>query len=108
MGYTYHNIIERTARHLLDLLRERDRVPYSLFYDGTDETHDRLEKILEYDCPEVAMDLAVVQLVEQGLIETETLDSMLADENQDYEIRLTAKGTAWLAEPFDLQFHTAE
>lgn len=108
MGYTYSDAIERAAYHVLELLRQRSELPYSTFYDGTEETSEELERILECECPAHALDLAVAQLEEQGVVETETRNELLADEEQDYWIRLTPRGHAWLKKPFHLEFRDAE
>lgn len=108
MGYTYACVIKEAAHHLLKLLKQGVAVPYSTFYDGTDETHDELERILDGDCPEHAFDLAVAQLEHFGLVETETRNETLADGEQDYWIRLRQRGRDWLSEPFELDFFDAE
>jgi len=108
MGYTYRVAIEKAAFHVLERLRHQTDIPYSTFYDGTDETHDELERILDWDCPEHAIDLAVAQLEQQGLVETEPRSNTLSDGELDYSIRLLRRGHEWLGEPFDLSFYDAE
>jgi hypothetical protein len=43
MGYAQAGYIENAAKYLLSTLETHESVDYSAFYDGTDETAERLQ-----------------------------------------------------------------
>ena len=105
---------DRSAgKYLLDRLLDATKLPYSTFYDGTDATHDQLTKSvgLEDDgwySPEHLVDLAVYELEEQGIIETEELATTLEDGENDYLIRLTTEGREKLVGGYQPKYWDAE
>lgn len=113
MGWADRSFIENAAKYLLSTLQAREFVDYSEFYDGTDETAERLRQAVEGDddgdsqSPELMLDLAVDQLEGQGIVEREWLDSQLADGEQNYRISW-AKGGRQKAEATALSFHDVE
>ena len=93
MGTASSCFIENAARYLLSVLETREWVDYSTFYDGTEATEERLRQAVEPDpdegdsqSPELMMDLAVGQLMEQGIVDRTKLDSKLSDGENDYRI----------------------
>lgn len=92
MGCAERWHIENAAKYLLATLETREYVDYSHFYDGKDETAERLRQAVEGDddgdsqSPELMMDLAVGQLMEQGIVERTFLESKLSDGEQDYRV----------------------
>ena len=105
MGTAYEQNIERAGRYLLGLLKSEAAVCFSRFFDGSDETQADLIKGVGFephdeddlsDCPEAIMDAAVAQLEQGGMVRTEELSELLADEHNDYRIELTEKGRALL------------
>jgi hypothetical protein len=98
MGTASRYFIENAARYLLSALETREFVDYSTFYDGTEATEERLRRAVEPDpeedsqSPELMMDLAVGQLIEQGIVERNDLESELSDGEKDYRIAWTEGG----------------
>ena len=114
MGHAYSHQIERAGKYLLSLLASEDRVIYSRFYDGSDETHFRLLVEMGYsvpdddeapDCPEGYIDLAVGQLESAGMVKTRDTGALLADDEPEYEIELTSLGREFLAAAKQFEFH---
>jgi hypothetical protein len=113
MGYSAASAIEGAGKYLLDRLLAATKLPYSTFFDGTDATHDQLTKSvgLEDDgwySPEHLVDLAVYELEEQGIIETEELTTALEDGEHDYLIQLTEEGRKKLACGYQPKYWDAE
>ena len=98
MGTAGRGFIENAARYLLSVMESREFVDYSTFYDGTEETEERLRQAVEpdpdEDCqsPELMMDLAVDLLEEQGIVKRDDLDTELSDGQKDYRIAWTVGG----------------
>src|SRR5690349_15330492 len=104
MGMMYAHHIEKAADHLMRLLLAEARVPYSRFYDGTEETHCRLAEGMgmspedaEWYGAEGIMDEAAAALATQGYVKITDLDEKLADEEPAYEIELLEQGRVMLA-----------
>ena len=117
MGHAYENDIESAGLYLLGLLKAETAVRYSRFYDGTDETQEDLIRGMGFDpegeayvpdCPEVFMDVAVGQLEEGGVVRTEQLPELLADETNDYRIELTDEGREFLERGDRLVFRSVD
>ena len=100
MGMAYaHNIKAAGDYLIIHLLLAGRSVPYSSFYDGTDETAAALAAGLgmspeeaDWECGPLYMDLAVGALEHQGYISTTQLDEQLADGEPAYTIDLLAAG----------------
>lgn len=104
-------LIETAAKHVLSLLKGQESLRYSQhFYDGTDETHDKLMRALGLDddwySAEGLVDLAIVQLEEQGVVECKQLESKLSDGEADFLI-MWAKGGKQIDQG-DLRFRDME
>ena len=115
MGYVYEHTIRDAASYLLEILDKSPEAAFSTFYDGTDETAERVHKGVGIDWAPAeegvalrALEIAIGQLENQGLLTTCPLDSKLADGESDYLISLSPKGKSWCSERFELQFHDAE
>lgn len=114
MGLSPAGAIERAARHVLFVLSKEPQITYHRFYDGTAETASALEAaVVEEVCrgwysAENLIDLAVYQLAEQGIVETQELPTLLPDGEADYSISLTARGRKALANNVKLKFRHAE
>ena len=74
MGYSYAHNIEKAADYLLEILCSEIRVDFSHFYDGSEETEERVRVGIGVDSPCSLIDLAVIQLEEQGIVKTTVLD----------------------------------
>lgn len=99
MGYLPASVIEQAGQYLLCVLQAKNEVDYSFFYDGSDEAHQRLNDATGLDDwygAEGVVDEAAYQLAEAGYVSIRPLDSKLADDEQDYQIVLTAFGRASL------------
>jgi hypothetical protein len=100
--------IERAGLHLLDLLQVEGEVRSERFYDGTQETEDRLGQLFGIKRGEesagLVMDWAVEQLEVAGLVEMVELPEELSDGTNDYRISLTDAGRAFLASGKKFQF----
>lgn len=97
MGWLSASVIEQAGKHLLAVLRHEGSVPYSTFYDGSDETHARLCEATGLDDwygPEGVVDQAAYQLEALGFITIIELDAKLADDETDYRMTLTEGGLA--------------
>lgn len=102
MGWAHKTDIERAGKHLLKILAVKGIVPYSRFYDGTDEAEEKLLTGMGYpdpeqhdhtpDSPASYMDHAVGQLEGAGLVTTRPTGKKLADGEPGYEIELTGEG----------------
>lgn len=95
MGYLDATVIEKAGNYLLSVLVAKNSAPYSTFYDGTDETHERLCELTGLDDwygPEGVVDEAAYQLEALGIVTIRELDSELADGELDYLIELTEAG----------------
>lgn len=114
MGLSSAHAIERAARHVLSVLSKEPEITYRMFYDGTPETAAALEEaVVEEDCrgwysAEQLIHIAVHQLAEPGIVETESLSTTLADGENDYSIFLTARGRKSLADKLKLTFYDSE
>ena len=112
MGYSDAEVIRDAADYLLGVLLDSQELAYSTFYDGTDNTHDELMKSIgledEWYSAERLIDLAVVQLEEQGIVRTEKLASKLADDENDYLIELTDAGRKRIDAGFQPSFRDME
>jgi hypothetical protein len=115
MGYTPASRIESGAKYLLSLLVQESPIRYSQFYDGLEETSGKLAEAigLEEDlrnlfCAEHIIDLAVYELLEQGLVQTKQLNKKLVDGEPDYEISLTPAGKKAYAQNVKIKFWDAE
>lgn len=88
--------ITKAARYLMEILGREGSVPYSGFYDGTDETERSLAAQLDvdprYTSVAILFDLAVFHLEHQDLVEKSDLPARLADGEPDYRITLTPRG----------------
>jgi hypothetical protein len=88
--------ISVAAKFLVDFLNDTPRhsLPYSLFYDGSDDVRDVL--FVEMDVgsyiTERAIALAGAQLAEAGLIRIHKLEERLPNGECDYLMELTIKG----------------
>lgn len=108
--YAHH--IKKAANHLLEILLEAGSVPYSVFYDETDETHRELAqdlgmslKAFERAGGEALIDQAAASLADQGYVKITLLDEELPDGERDYEIELLEQGRAMLAAGKKPTFH---
>jgi|ERR1700722_6654456 len=115
MGYTNASVIESGAKYLLTLLAEQSPIRYSRFYDGTEETSEKLENATgiedecrDWYCAEHVMDLAIYELSEQGIVETRNFNEKLSDGELDYEIFLTPRGRQACIQNEKLKFWDAE
>jgi hypothetical protein len=104
MGMMYARHIAKAADHLMQILLAEARVPYSRFYDGTEETQRKLAEGMgmspedaEWYGAEGIMDEAAAALAAQGYVKLTPLDEKLADDEPAYEIELLARGRAMLA-----------
>ena len=104
-------MIELAGRHLLSILKSAPKIRYSeYFYDGSDETHERLMEALGleddwYYSAEALVDDAAGQLDTMGLVTVTMLEETMADGEQDYEIALTEKGKTLIASGKVPAFH---
>jgi hypothetical protein len=122
MGYSYANNIEKAGLYLLSLLRIEQRVRFSRFYDGTDETEEALLRGMGYgpaidgvaeddyvpDNAATLMDLAAAELEQGGIVKKAMLEDLLEDGHQDYLIELTESGRAFLGRGERFRFWDAE
>lgn len=115
MGYRPAELIEQAANYLLSILQTRGSVDYSEFYDGTNEANEKLCAGLgitpedgEWYSAEGLMDNAVAQLEDQGIVQTELLESLLVDKEPNYRITLTTAGRMALDRRFKFSFYDAE
>lgn len=111
MGYAPAHLIERAAKYLLSLLHEQDQLQYSkAIYDGSDEKHEELMRALGLEndqySAEGLVDLAASQLEEQGILKCETLESRLADGENDFLIKWAEGGDR--IDQTKLRFYAAE
>lgn len=111
MGYTSADKIANGAALLLGILSKESPIRYSRFYDGSEETFHKLAVALglkenDEDRGPGIIDLAVFELVQQGVVETRKLEEPLADGEKDYEIKLTEDGRR--RNMADLKFWPAE
>ena len=94
MGYLSGDQIVRGAAYWLEKLLDGAAVPYSTFYDATEGTAARLAEGLRMSqedaegVAEITMDMAADQLTKLGVTSFEQLDSLLADEEADYQLTL--------------------
>ena len=115
MGYTPASRIESGAKYLLSLLAQESPIRYSRFYDGLEETSRKLadaigleENLRSWYSAEHIIDLAVYELIEQGIVQTKQLTEKLVDGEPDYEISLTVSGKNADAKKEKLKFWDAE
>lgn len=112
MGYSSADAIQIAGEYLISRLSAAIRLPYSTFYDGTEETSEQLTKSLGQEdtwyCAEHLIDLAVNQLEAQGIVETQPLATKLADGEDDYLIELTEEGSRKLKSGFTPEYRDAE
>lgn len=115
MAVTDAQEIEKGAKYLLSILAQESPVRYSRFYDGSEDTSQKLadgigieEECKDWYCAERIIELAVYELSEQGIVETRKLDELLTDGERDYEIILTARGRQAHLENAKLSFWDAE
>ena len=110
MGYSYAHNISKAADYLLEILCSEIHVDYSRFYDGSEETEERLREEMGVDRESVCslIDLAAIQLEEQGIVKTTALDVKLADEHPDYRIELTEEGCEKLVAGYEPKFRDME
>jgi hypothetical protein len=92
-------LIEQAARYLREILLVEESVLYSRFYDGTDETRDKLiqgMRITAEDADrygvEGVMDQAAAGLERAGYVRIVDLEEKLADDEKDYRIDLLEHG----------------
>jgi hypothetical protein len=118
MGVSPADVIQSAGEYLLSRLLEANSLQYSTFYDGEDVTHDQLCRAIglvdedgepdDWYSAEALIDLAVVQLEEQGILATEQLNSKLADGEPDYLIELIPNGRAKLLAGFKPTYRDME
>ena len=99
MGWMSAEPQQQAAEYLVEVLlaSETFSVRYSVFYDGTDETFERIRVGMGFEededtCAELAIDLAAGALAEAGIVKLTTLDDKLADDEQDYLIEIDEEG----------------
>lgn len=108
MGYVSKNVVEHVALFIIELLKEKEHVDFDFFYDDTAETLVKLNKALKY--PEedvesvVLVDIAISELEDMGIVETEQLSSKLADDEFNYRTRLTDEGKEIIKSGKKLEF----
>jgi hypothetical protein len=99
-GYKIASAGEYLMFFLLESPDDSHSGKYSDLYDGTDQRHKDLTESVgfkdDYDSPELAIDLAVAQLEEAGLVVTTPLEGSLTDGEPDYLMTLTPEGLAFL------------
>jgi len=113
MGYVYGSDIERVALYLIELLQEKGSVSYDFFYDGTDETHEKLNKRLGFSnegdqIAEALLDFAIFDLKGMGIVKTIQLKSKLADGEFNYRTTLTNEGKEIIKSGKKLEFRDFE
>jgi hypothetical protein len=107
MGYMNDQYIKNAANHLLDILKNESLVNFSRFYDGTEETDNKMAKIIGTEDASVAMDCAIIQLIDQRIVKTKKAIDILGEDACGYEghnIILTDFGKGQLAAGAKLQF----
>jgi hypothetical protein len=101
MGWVYAKDIKKAADYLLKILCDEIEVRYSRFYDGTDQTAEKLVADMGYpeegddfipESAELLIDLAAGELQRQGFVQLKILGEELADDEPDYLIELTIAG----------------
>lgn len=112
MGTFPADYIEQAGKFLLDRLLAAGKLPYSTFFDGTDETHEQLVKSIgledDYYAPEHLLDLAAYELEEQEIVEREPLTERLVDGEEDYLITLTPEGRKKINAGYQPEYWHAE
>jgi hypothetical protein len=106
MGMMYAHNQEKAAAFLLKVLEEKGgRVDYSYFYDGSEETAQRLYAGMELEDgdgewigAEGVMDEAAAEMESQGFVRIVWLEGQkLADDEPAYAIELTEEGRKKIA-----------
>jgi hypothetical protein len=112
MGMMYAHNIQKAADYLVRILLEETRVPYSRFYDGTEETLRKLAEGMgmsledaERYCAVANMDEAAAVLAAEGYVKITYLDEKLKDGEPAYQIELLDQGRAMLASGKQPVFH---
>lgn len=105
MGMMYAKHIEQAADYLIRILLAEGSVPYSRFYDGTEETALKLAEGMgmspedaEWYCAPNIMDEAAATLAAEGYVKLTDLDEKLADDEPAYTIELLEEGRAMLGD----------
>ena len=108
MGYAYGSTTGDVAMVLVKLLHDIGEIGFDYFYDGTDETMLRLNKAIGFPDDDeqsiVYVDLAIYELKEMEIIETEQINEKLPDDEFNFRIRLTEYGKKWAKEGKKLKF----
>ena len=99
--------IKNAANHLLNILKNESLVNFSRFYDGTEETNNKMAKIIGAEGASIAMDCAIIQLIDQRIVKAQKVISNLGENACGYEghcIELTDFGKQQLAAGAKLEF----
>jgi hypothetical protein len=109
------HVLKTAGDYLLSVLKKESVIRYSRFYDGTDQTRQRLlegmgiiEKDADWYCAEALIDDAVILFGHIGVVEQRLLDAKLADGHPDYEIVLTDDGRTFVAQGTAYEFPDIE
>lgn len=111
MGWLDATQIEKAGAYLLSVLQRERRVAYSMFYDGSDERHQRLceeTRLDDWYGPEGVVDEAAYQLEAMGFVTILKLDAELSDGEPDYQIELTDVGRTKLEGGFRPEFGSVD
>ena len=99
--------IRNAAYHLLNILKTESLVDFSRLYDGTEETNNEMAKIIGSEDAAVAMDCAIIKLIDQHIIKAQKAIGSLSEDACGYEghdILLTDFGKKQLATGAKLEF----
>ncbi|HEX3152326.1 MAG TPA: hypothetical protein VHR66_29905 [Gemmataceae bacterium] len=101
MALVYHNNLAKAGKHLVEVLVAEEQVPYSRFYNAKPGSQERVAVACGFDEDDehahIHLEWAAGQLERAGLVELETLDAVLIDDEPDFMIRLTAAGREFFA-----------
>ena len=103
----YEEYIKNAANHLLDILKNESLVNFNRFYDGTEETYNKMALIIGSNDASVAMDCAIIQLIDQRIVKAQKAVGNLGENACGYEghnIILTDFGKRQLAAGAKLEF----
>ena len=111
MGQMPGEMTKMAGDYLLSILVEEITVPYSRFYDGSDETREKLrigigmsESDADWYSIELMMDLAADRFAKMGIVEIRPREDKLADGEKNYDIVLTEKGCQFIADAKEYKF----
>ena len=107
MGYMNDQYIRNAGNHLLDILKNESLVNFSRFYDGTEETNNKMAKIISLEGASIAMDCAIIQLIDQRIIKAQKAIGNFGEDACGFEghnIMLTDFGKQQLAAGAMLEF----